>query len=237
MSEALKLNKRVLVLNRCWTAIKVHPLRDVLSLLFSHHTSGPYKDQPKAKIIDPTQDFRTFTWADWSDCRPVAGEETIRGGGMDFRIPEVVLLTEYDKLPEQRLQFSRKTIYRRDNSKCQYCGDKLTSDLLTIDHVLPSSKGGKSTWENCVLACGPCNRQKADRLLIDCIRGKKQANFHPITNTNGWKGPSPMILLKEPKKPKFNDVIRGDRQTIPKSWDHFISLAYWETELDNDNLD
>lgn len=234
MSEALKLNRKVLVLNKCWTAIDVHPLRDVLALLFSCHSSGPHKGEPKAKIIDPTMDFRTFTWADWSALRPQEGEDTIKGSGEEFRIPEVILLTEYDKLPQQRLQFSRKTIYRRDHCKCQYCDDKLSSDLLTIDHVQPRSKGGLSTWENCVLACGPCNRQKADRLLSDCVRGKNQKDYHPTMNPNGWKGPSPMKLKAEPKKPPFN-VIRGDRAFYPKSWDHFVSKIYWETELENDN--
>lgn len=234
MTAAMKMNRKVLVLNKCWTAIDVTELSNAIRLLFSYHEDGKHIGEPKARIIDPSMDFQTYTWADWTAIRPKDGEDVIIGCGAEFRIPEVIMLTEFDKMPQQRVHFSRKTIYRRDGCRCQYCGDKLTSDELTIDHVVPSSKGGLSTWENCCLCCTPCNRQKADRLLEDCYRGKKQGDYDEIKNPNGWKGPSPMKLLSVPKKPKFS-IIRGDRATAPKSWSSFISTAYWEVELENDN--
>lgn len=226
-------SKKVLVLNKCWTAIGVVSLQRAIVLLFSEHANGTAKGTPKARIIDPTLDFQTFNWSDWSKLKPAPGEDTIKGIGADFRIPEVIMLTEYDKLPQQKVHFSRKTIYRRDDFTCQYCNDKLTAEELTIDHIKPRSAGGQTTWENCVIACIPCNRQKANKLLENCIRPKNTPDYS-VKNQNGWKGPNIMKLKRTPKKPKFS-VLRGDRATAPKSWEHFISKAYWEVELENDN--
>lgn len=216
------LTKRVLVLNKLWTAIGVAPLDRAINLLFKSDDG-----EPKARIIDPACDFATYTWEDWSLLKPKDDELSIRGwGNVLYRVPEVIMLTTYDKLPAQRLHFSRRTIYRRDNFVCQYCGDKVGNEG-TIDHVLPRAQGGETTWENCVLACVSCNSQKADRTPEQAVRTKK----HLV-----WKGNSPMKLLSVPRKPKFA-LLKGDRGFMPKSWKHFISEAYWNVELDNDNKD
>ncbi|MFX7620976.1 HNH endonuclease signature motif containing protein, partial [Acinetobacter baumannii] len=78
-------------------------------------------------------------------------------------MPEIILLSKYDKLPAQRVHFSRRTLYHRDNNTCQYCSKKFSTSDLNIDHVLPRSQGGRSSWENCVLACFKCNSKKANR--------------------------------------------------------------------------
>ena len=80
-----------------------------------------------------------------------------------LRVPEVIVLAEYDRLPTAAVTFSRRNIFKRDHWTCQYCGAQPGSEELTIDHVLPRSQGGISTWENCVLACVACNKRKADR--------------------------------------------------------------------------
>ena len=82
---------------------------------------------------------------------------------MRLRVPEVVALAGYDRLPEAAVAFSRRNIFKRDHYTCQYCGVQPGTEELTIDHVIPRSQGGTSTWENCVLACVACNKQKADR--------------------------------------------------------------------------
>ena len=77
----------------------------------------------------------------------------------------VIRLLNYVKLPLSKIMNitpSRSMIYKRDNNTCQYCGSK---SKLTIDHVLPRSKGGKDTWENLVVACSSCNTKKSDKLL------------------------------------------------------------------------
>ncbi len=80
-----------------------------------------------------------------------------------LRVPEVIALTDYDRLPMAAVTFSRRNIFKRDHYTCQYCGAQPGSEELTIDHVVPRSQGGVSTWENCVLACMACNKRKADR--------------------------------------------------------------------------
>lgn len=225
MSAIALPNRRVLVLNKLWTAVGVASIPRAVTLLFSTHKSGVNVGQPKARIIDPAADFQTYSWEDWSKIKPQEGEQVIRGVGASFRIPEVIMLTEYDKMPIQRVHFSRRTIYRRDDHKCQYCGDKVANEG-TIDHIIPKSQGGGTTWENCILSCIDCNSQKADRTPEKAFRG----------NRINWKGPSPMKLLSVPKKPKFT-LLKGDRGSMPKSWKTFLSEIYWQTELENDNKD
>jgi 5-methylcytosine-specific restriction endonuclease McrA len=150
--------REVLVLNKGWTAVGIVSLERAIVMLFSAYKDGT----PKAKIIDP-QDFQQFTWADWSVMKPKDGEERLAATSQDFRIPEVILLTRYEKMPQQKANFSRRTLFRRDNFQCQYCGGKPGSSELTLDHIQPKSRGGKTTWENIVCACVTCNARKADR--------------------------------------------------------------------------
>jgi 5-methylcytosine-specific restriction endonuclease McrA len=251
-------NRPVLVLNKSWQTVGVQSLERAITLLFKEHEDGPHAGEPKARIIDPAMDFQTFSWEDWTRIAPKDGEDVIRGVGDDFRIPEVILLTQYDRMPTQRLQFSRREIHKRDKYTCQYCGDKVGSEG-TIDHVLPSSMGGQTTWENCVLACFQCNSQKANRTCeipnkphddeLLPIWTRLERSLHGVVLATrpdkkknpeafkAWKGPSPMKLLTIPRKPKFamvKGLRAGDR---PKSWSHFVSEAYWNVELENDNED
>jgi 5-methylcytosine-specific restriction endonuclease McrA len=200
-------SKKVLVLNRSWRAIGVITLADALCKLHKEYNKG----EPVARIIDPTSDFATFTWADWGNLKPNDGEDYIKScGGAIFRVPEVIMFTRYDKLPTRTVTFSRRTIYARDHNTCQYCGKQPGTKELTIDHVKPKCQGGLSTWENCVLACVECNSRKADRT-------PQQAG---------------MKLRKQPTKPKYN-LFKGDYRV--KSWESFLGAAYWETSLENDN--
>jgi 5-methylcytosine-specific restriction endonuclease McrA len=76
-------------------------------------------------------------------------------------------LLEYRRIPHQTRALSRKNILLRDRNTCQYCGVVLSSSDLTLDHVIPRSRGGLSTWENLVACCHPCNRRKGNRLLTE----------------------------------------------------------------------
>jgi 5-methylcytosine-specific restriction endonuclease McrA len=84
---------------------------------------------------------------------------------MAMRLPSVIRLLEYRRIPHQTRALSRKNILLRDRNTCQYCGRTLPAAELTLDHVLPRSRGGLSTWENLVACCHPCNRRKGNRLL------------------------------------------------------------------------
>ena len=82
-------------------------------------------------------------------------------------MPSVIRLLEYRRIPHQTRALSRKNILLRDRNTCQYCGVVLPSAELTLDHVVPRSRGGLSTWENLVAACHSCNRRKGNHLLSE----------------------------------------------------------------------
>jgi 5-methylcytosine-specific restriction endonuclease McrA len=208
MTTALATRK-VLVLNRGWNPIAVIGLERAMCLIV-----GTYKNnEPKARVLDPTQDFKLFTWADWGKLIPKTDEAVIHGVSRHFRIPEIILLSRYKDLPQQRIHFSRRTIYKRDGNQCMYCGARPGLQSLSIDHVTPRSRGGLTVWENTVLACVDCNRKKANRLMAEA--GMKF--FIP-----GYK----------PIKPKFT-LYRGDYRC--DSWQNWLGTCYWNIELVNDN--
>jgi 5-methylcytosine-specific restriction endonuclease McrA len=82
-----------------------------------------------------------------------------------MRVPSVIRLLEYRRIPHQTRALSRKNILLRDRNTCQYCGVVLPAGELTLDHVIPRSRGGNSTWENLVACCHGCNRRKGNRML------------------------------------------------------------------------
>jgi len=88
----------------------------------------------------------------------------VQGVGYRLRVPEAVVLTKYDGYFRKQIRFSRRSIFERDASICQYCGRRLERSKLTLDHIVPRSRGGKSVWENMVVACNACNDRKRDLL-------------------------------------------------------------------------
>jgi 5-methylcytosine-specific restriction endonuclease McrA len=99
-----------------------------------------------------------------------------------MRVPSVIRLLEYRRIPHQTRALSRKNILLRDRNTCQYCGEVLSSGELTLDHVVPRSRGGTSTWENLVACCHPCNRQKGNQLPLEAemrlLREPRAFNLH-----------------------------------------------------------
>jgi len=91
---------------------------------------------------------------------------------MQIKLPSVIALKEY--VPQMRNPaFTRFNVFLRDRFSCQYCGTGLPASELTFDHVIPRSKGGRTTWTNVVAACSPCNLRKANKLPNQC-------NMHPL---------------------------------------------------------
>jgi 5-methylcytosine-specific restriction endonuclease McrA len=115
-------------------------------------------------------------------------------------VPSVMILREYMK-PKVTVRFSRGNVYLRDNGQCQYCGDYVGRSESTLDHVMPVSKGGKSTWDNCTTACAPCNSNKSDK-------------------TKGWK---PKI---KPYKPDYYELVnkrkKQDFNVRYTEWQQFL---------------
>jgi 5-methylcytosine-specific restriction endonuclease McrA len=145
------LGEPTLVLNRSWMAITTTTVRRALALLF----------QETAHVVCP-RTYEVHDFASWASLE-VNGDPFIRTVRSRVRMPEVIVLRSYDALPSRTVAFSRKNLYRRDSFTCQYCGKRPGAEDLTIDHVTPRSRGGRTSWENCVLACVECNKQKANR--------------------------------------------------------------------------
>lgn len=192
------LERPTLVLNRNWQPVSVATVARSLTMLCNE----------SAHVVDP-DDFRLYTWSDWARMAPRDGEAYIQSVRFRLRVPEVLTLTRHDRPRESAVTFSRRNIFKRDHSTCQYCGGRPGSQELTIDHVIPRSHGGSSTWENCVLACVACNARKANRT-------PEQAH---------------MRLRRAPFRPAWKPLYASSGIRI-ESWSKFLSEAYWNVTLD-----
>ncbi len=192
------LRRPTLVLNRNWQPIQVATVARALIMLYGG----------SVRVVDP-QDYQTYDWSDWSQLRPKSDEHYIRTTSTALRIPEIIVLAQYDGLPGTTVPFSRRNIYRRDRHTCQYCGAQPPVEELTIDHVVPRAQGGLSSWENCVIACFECNRLKADRT-------PQQAK---------------MRLRHAPKRPSWKPIYAWQCKPIA-SWTKFLGEAYWNVTLE-----
>ena len=143
----------VLVLNRAYLPIHITSVRRACSLLY----------QGIARAVDAQ--YQTFDFESWSALSAELHGDKIGLVDRALRVPRVILLVGYDRIPKRHVRFSRFNVYARDRNTCQYCGVVLPSSELTLDHVIPRSRGGNSTWENLVACCHGCNRRKGNRLL------------------------------------------------------------------------
>lgn len=105
--------------------------------------------------------YEVASWSVWVERGPTG--DALEGEGFRLPVPEVIVLTRFNGVPDRPVAFTRRNVYRRDGFRCQYCGIKPGPDHLTIDHVVPRSRGGTTTWDNCVTACFRCNATKANR--------------------------------------------------------------------------
>jgi 5-methylcytosine-specific restriction endonuclease McrA len=108
--------------------------------------------------------------------------EFIRSATLRIPFPSIVMLNTYHKQPS-RAKFTRRNVYIRDIYKCQYCNNEFVVADLTLDHVIPKSKGGRLTWENSVAACSPCNVKKADSIKLP-MRDPVRPTWHKINYAN-----------------------------------------------------
>ena len=116
--------------------------------------------------------------------------------------PVVIRLITYVSVPRDahRRKITRRAVFARDSWTCQYCGSRSN---LTVDHVIPRSKGGASSWENIVASCAPCNRRKGDHLL-------RQVGMH---------------LRTQPRTPRPEVFIHVASPTIPSAWKQYLPQA------------
>jgi 5-methylcytosine-specific restriction endonuclease McrA len=201
------LNQHVLVLNRLWQAVNVCTARRALTLLFEGHAH--------VVLDDAAGDFQTFSfnqWRDLSEQQP--HEESINTVSFKIRVPRVILLLMFDRLPKKEVKFTRHNIFERDRNTCQYCGKIFDRKDLNLDHVIPRDRGGPTTWENIVCSCIRCNTHKANRT-------PSEAGMH---------------LVRKPKRPKWRPFVQVNLGFHHHdSWKHFLDLAYWNVELGEDS--
>lgn len=103
------------------------------------------------------------------------------------RVPAVVMLTEYQK-PKSGVRVTRTNVYLRDNYTCQYCGDHITDNTGTLDHVVPISQGGKSNWTNLATACKPCNWRKSDKRTMKPKVMPYRPDYYELAHKRKAKG-------------------------------------------------
>ena len=210
ISPALGAN--VLVLNKFYQAIRVINVRRAFSLLC----------RELAEVVHIETDasgksqWLNLKFTDWQELSALKAEfepdgyDWIHTVRFQIAVPRIIRLLGYDKLPRQDVKFNRRNIYARDSNRCQYCGKKFSTTELSLDHVLPKSQGGKTTWDNIVCCCVRCNVKKGGRT-------PEQAHMH---------------LIVKPAKPKRSPVINirlADERY--SSWKQFLDDAYWTVEL------
>lgn len=191
------LKEKVLVLNKQWVPIVATTLKNAIKIISRNH----------ARIIEPYT-WEIFEWKDWlqkaiplTEERKINVDFYLRTSGLYIPIPEVVVLSGYSKIPPLGIHFTRFAIFERDDYTCQYCGliRKHGKPELTIDHLMPKSKGGHTTWDNCVTSCIKCNQKKKDKLLSECG----------------------MHLITKPYKPKARQIVWKSK-VIKESWRAFL---------------
>jgi 5-methylcytosine-specific restriction endonuclease McrA len=194
------LSEKVLVLNRSWVAVNVATVRRALTLVY----------QEVARIVAP-EDYSTYDFEGWIEASQTAkAGRRIYAATFSFCIPEVIVLRTFNGRFSKEVRFSRRNIFERDENRCQYCGDKLERSELTLDHVIPRSRGGTSTWNNIVLACIRCNLHKGDKELAE----------------------AGMKLLRKPVKPNWATRVGVKLgRSFKPSWERFLEDAYWNVEL------
>ncbi|HOE97445.1 MAG TPA: HNH endonuclease, partial [Candidatus Sumerlaeota bacterium] len=194
-------NHQVLVLNRYWVAVHVCTVRRALTLVF----------QELARIV--SEDFQTYDFESWRELSQFGRDAhpVIHTPNFSLLVPHVIVLSRYHRVPPRTVKFNRRNIFLRDQYCCQYCGRRPHESELSIDHVVPRSRGGTSRWENVVLACVACNTKKGNRLLAECG----------------------MQLIRPPRKPAWLSTLQQVHLTDDNRslWEKFVDIAYWETNL------
>ena len=207
LGAASALDHSVLVLNKYYMAVHVIPVRRAFCLLF--------KDL--AEVITATDGhYQSHDFQSWREVSKARSEfrdpddDYIRTIHFEIQVPRIVRLLTYDRAPKNKIKFNRRNIFARDGNRCQYCGRKFASSELSLDHVLPRSRGGGMSWENIVCACVRCNVRKGGRTPAEA----------------GIK------LIKTPIRPKTSPSLSlklAHRKY--QSWKTFLDEAYWTVEL------
>lgn len=206
------LSASVLLLNSSYQALRVINPKRAFSLLCREMAQVLYIEQDSKG----ESKWHNLDFSEWTELSVLKAEfepeqhDWIHTARIQIAVPRIIRLLGYSRLPKETVKFNRRNLYARDGNRCQYCGKKFRTNDLSLDHVIPKSKGGRATWENMVCACLKCNTRKGGRT-------PKEAN---------------MPLHTKPIKPKRSPIITiqlaEERYT---SWKQFMDAAYWSVEL------
>lgn len=195
------LNSSVLVLNRSYLPVHVTSARRAFALLY----------QGIARAVN--EEYRTFDFEAWSQLAVVRDGESVGTPSGRIRVPRVIVLLAFDRLPRRHVRFSRINIMTRDRFQCQYCGSRPARVELNLDHVVPRALGGRTTWENVVTSCLECNRTKGGRTPV-------QAG---------------MELVRRPVRPRWTPLahlmLTGARYEEWRPFLNVVDASYWNVEL------
>jgi 5-methylcytosine-specific restriction endonuclease McrA len=190
------LNSSVLVLNRSYLPIHVTTVRRAFSLIY------------QGTALAVNGEYETFDFHAWRTLAARTDESVGTPGGAIY-LPRVIVLLTYDRVPKRHVRYSRLNIFARDKFTCQYCGEKPHRSQLNLDHVIPRSLGGRTTWENVVCSCVDCNRQKGGRTPA-------QARLR---------------LIRRPVRPRWTPVIHHAVQSVRyDEWRPFLHIVDERTE-------
>jgi len=193
------LSSAVLVLNRSFQPVHVTTAKRALSLLYAG----------VVRAID--REFQTFDFESWAALGTAAGSDLVRTPTRVIAVPRVIVLQMFNRVPRAQVRFSRFNIYTRDDDTCQYCGQRRPRHGLNLDHVVPRSQGGRTTWENVVCCCYECNLKKGGR-------------------TPAQAG---MKLLRSPLRPLWSFRAPGGNIRY-REWLPYLTVvdaSYWDVEL------
>ena len=196
------LNGSVLVLNRFYLAVHVVAVRRALVLLYRELAEvinveeGHYNNYDFSSWMEISE----FTQADpqsWTN-----ESDWIHSVNFSLMVPRVIRLNFYDRVPRLTLRFNRRNLFARDSNTCQYCGKSNPLSKLSFDHVIPKSRGGKTTWDNVVGCCLKCNGKKGDSTPVE----------------------AGMKLIRKPVRPRQNPLL-SVKLNNPKydSWRTFLT--------------
>lgn len=189
---------RVLVLNRNWQAVNIVGVKRAFSLLCQEH----------ARVINTRNgEFAPMDAGEWIsysiESGPHAPEDVIHTVRLNILIPKVLLLRTFDRLPITEIKFNRENVFIRDNYTCQYTGKRCRASDLTLDHVIPRERGGRTSWEN----------------IVTCRRDINSLKANQLPHEAGLK------LIRKPFKPKwrpFSAVAAASE--IEREWKHFLPV-------------
>lgn len=192
------LSTQVLVVNRHMQAVHITSARRAFVLIWTD----------VARAMDDA--WQTHDFPTWSELPIRERDVTLGTSRGPIRVPRVIQLVTYDRMPRSTVRLTRRNVFLRDAHTCQYCQRRGSPRDLNLDHVMPRSRGGPMTWENVVCSCRVCNLRKGGRT-------PQEAN---------------MRLIRKPVRPRWSPILAlAFSPSRPAEWEPFLASLPGAREL------